>query len=69
MSGSQQTVVLQIWQKKKNDKNDMYVFPVHHYTPKQNGSPYFPCIDKANGRLSQEILGTLRSNDADDKKQ
>ena len=28
--GSQQTVVLQIWQ--KNDKNDMYDFPVHDYT-------------------------------------
>ena len=41
---------------RKNDKNDMYDFPVHHCTPKQNGSSYFSSIDKANCRLCQERL-------------
>ena len=36
------------------------VFPVHHYTPKQNGSPYFPSIDKANGRLCQKNFVEIR---------
>ena len=38
----------------------MYVFPVHHYTPKQNSSPYFPSIDKANGRLCQKNFVEIR---------
>ena len=40
MSGSEQTVVLQIWQKKKTKKIDLYDFPVHDCTQEQNGSPY-----------------------------
>ena len=40
MSGSQQSMVLQIWQK-KTKKLNMYDFPVHDYTQDQNGSPYF----------------------------
>ena len=40
ISGSQQTEVLQKWQ-----KNDMYtIFPVHDCTQEQNGSPYFSSI-------------------------
>ena len=45
----------QLWSCKYGGKK-RYVFPVHHYTPKQNGSPYFPSVDKANGRLCQERL-------------
>ena len=41
ISGSLQTVVLQIWQK-KNEKIDVYKF--HDYTQEQNGSPYFSSI-------------------------
>ena len=40
MSGSQQTLVLQVWQekKRKNCNND---FPVHDCTQEQNDSPNF----------------------------
>ena len=35
----------------------MYDFPVHHYPPKQNGSPYFPSINKANWpSLSRNVV-------------
>ena len=46
ISGSQQTEVLQIWQKKKKTKkNDMHaVFPVHDGTREQNSSPYLASI-------------------------
>ena len=45
ISGSQQTVVLQIRQKKKTKKkNDMYDFPVHDCTQEQDGSPYVSTI-------------------------
>ena len=40
ISGPEQTVVLQIWQKKKNEKIDLYDFPGHDCTQEQNGSPY-----------------------------
>ena len=55
ISGSQQTVVLQIWQKNKNNgENDMFDFPVHNCTKEQNGSPYlFPSFDNANRPLGQ----------------
>ena len=39
MSGSQQTMVLQVWQKKKEKIE--HDFPVYDYTQDQNGSPYF----------------------------
>ena len=39
MFGSQQTVALQIWQKNKNEKIVLCVFPVHDCTQEQNGSP------------------------------
>ena len=39
--GSQEIVVLQIWQKKKNEKNNVYDFPVHYCTQEQNSIPYF----------------------------
>ena len=44
--GSQQTEVLQIWQKKRKlTKNDMYaVFPVYYGTREQNSSPYLASI-------------------------
>ena len=44
ISGSQRTMVLQIWQKNKtNGENDTYNFPVQDCTQEQNGSPYlFP---------------------------
>ena len=38
--GSQEIVVLQIWQK-KNEKNNVYDFPVHYCTQEQNSIPYF----------------------------
>ena len=38
--GSQEIVVLQIWQK-KNEKNNVYDFPVYYCTQEQNGTPYF----------------------------
>ena len=38
--GPQETVVLQIWQKKMK-KINMYDFPVHHCTQEQNSIPYF----------------------------
>ena len=41
VSGSQQTVVLQIIMTENSKKVDMYDFPVHDYTQEQNGSPYF----------------------------
>ena len=44
VSGSQQTVVLQIIMTENSKKVDMYDFPVHDYTQKQNGSPYFSSI-------------------------
>ena len=46
LSGSQQTVVQQISQKRKTKKkkNDIYPFPAHHCTEEQNGSPYFSSI-------------------------
>ena len=54
MSRSQQSMVLQIWQK-KTKKLNMYDFPVHDYTQDQNGSPYsFLCFNNENGRLYQE---------------
>ena len=46
----------------KSEKNDMYDFPAHDCTRKQNDSPYFSSIvkfDNANGRLYQERM--LRS--------
>ena len=39
MFGPEQTVVLQIWQKKTTKKTDLYDFPVHDCTQEQNGSP------------------------------
>ena len=39
MFESQQTVALQIWQKNKNEKIVLCVFPVHDCTQEQNGSP------------------------------
>ena len=38
MSGSQQTMVLQVWQKK--DEKIEHDFPLHDYTQDQNGSPF-----------------------------
>ena len=38
--GSQEIVVLQIWQKKMK-KINVYDFPVHCCTQEQNGTPYF----------------------------
>ena len=44
VSGSQQTVVLQIIMTESSKKADMYDFPVHDYTLEQNGSPYFSSV-------------------------
>ena len=44
VSGSQQTVVLQIIMTENSKKVDMYDFPVDYYTQEQNGSPYFSSI-------------------------
>ena len=58
ISGSQQTVVPQIWQKNKNNgETVMFDSLVHDCTKKQNGSPYlFLSFDNANGRLGQEKI-------------
>ena len=59
ISGSQQTLVTQIW-REKTKRNDTYDFSVHCSTLEQNGSShFFPSFDNANGRLCQERL--LRS--------
>jgi len=67
ISGSQQTVVLQIWQEKKNEKIDMYDFPVHDCSQEQKTitHTFLPLFDNANSRLCQERLRTLRSNNGD----
>ena len=51
ISGSPQTMVLQIWQK----KIDMYEF-VHDCTQEQSGSPYFSSITQQCKKDCQEGL-------------
>ena len=48
ISRSQQTVVLHIWQKIDKEKVDMYGFPVHDCTQKQNSSSYFSSVSFEN---------------------
>ena len=43
ISGSQQTVVSQIYGR-RDEKIDMHDFPVHDCTQEQNVSPYFPSV-------------------------
>ena len=58
ISGSQQTVVLA---DKKNEKIDMYDFPVHDCTQEQNGSPYFSSIDRQRKWPSLLFLLTCKN--------
>ena len=51
--GSQETVVLQIWQKKKRKKNVIYDFPV--------SQTFLPLFHSANGLFCQERLLSCRN--------
>ena len=46
---------------KKNEKNGLYNFRVYECTREQNGSPFVPSFDNANGRLCQERLSRSRN--------
>ena len=56
ISGSRQTVVQQIWQK-KSENIYIYDFPAHDCAEEQNVNPQFSSIiDNANDRLCQEEI-------------
>ena len=47
---------------KKNEKSDLYDFPVHDCTRNKTvAHPFLPSFDNANGRLCQERLSRSRN--------
>ena len=61
ISGSQQTEVLHIWQKKKR-KNDIYVYPVHYALRNKTVTHTFlSSFDNENGCLCAERLFRSRN--------
>ena len=55
ISGSQQTVILQIWQKKKKEKMDMHDLTVHNCIQEQKvADTFLSSFDNANDHLCQE---------------
>ena len=66
ISGSQQTVVLQIWQEKKTKKlTCMSFLCMIALRNKIITHTFLPSFDNTNSRLCQERLRTLRSNNGD----